>query len=98
MRGLLQLVSVDDVLAVGRFGDDAFVACAEEALRGSGGELARCVSDGLRIEDAGALEQQEFDDRCAEIERAALFRLRHLPRCRRTARSRLRLVPSGATP
>jgi hypothetical protein len=24
--------------------------------------------------------------------------LRHLPRCRRTARSHLRLVPSGATP
>lgn len=91
-RTRLQLVSADDVGAAVRFGDDAFVVCAEDTLRGAR-ETAACTADGLRIEDADALTERLERDDLAELERYALLRLRHPARRRRP---RLRLVKPGS--
>jgi hypothetical protein len=87
----LQIVSATDVSATVRFGDDAFVVYAEDALRGARDSVSS-VADGLRVGFADELEAWNEREDMAEQERVALLRVRN-PRKRR--RPVLRLLTSG---
>jgi hypothetical protein len=91
-RSRVQLVSAADVCVTVRFGDDLFVVCAEDTLRGAR-ETAAFTTDGLRIEAADDHQQWLERNDLVEHERYAHFRLRHLPKRRRPC---LRLVKPGS--
>jgi hypothetical protein len=71
----LHLVSGDDVVSTVRFGDDAFVVCAEDTARGVR-DVDVCVADRLWVWDARVHEAAASTERLRERMREAFDRRR----------------------